>query len=420
MMIFTRLCVLALFAAVSARGEDHFVMAAGPDDVLHGDFESFSKESVVLRRRNAQEPLAFRPEAVVAVEFDRAALPAADGMTLVRFNNGDALPGKVVSYTAEKTVLETVAGRVEMASGFVRSLDFASGGASSGVFGGVDLVGREADWKFAYRGFGDAPPNAFQIQEGKLVLGRTCECSRAADFSESFVLVIEAGANDQFFIALSNRDKERVGLRIMDGRAALVKSGGEENFVLPPVEAGSAHRRLFLAVDGAAKTITLTADGRVVGRTKSAAVMPTYKHITISCLDGKKVTLSRLTLVPGASGVGKAPAQDALALANRDQLKGKLVSLEGGQAVFEGEAGKFSIPVARLSTVVFSSKNDKMPSGGGARVLFSDLDGLTLRIDKVEGGRIKGQSEMFGPCEIGLDQVSRIEFQPEKTGSEVR
>lgn len=413
-------CVLWLVAAAAARGEDSFVLSSGPDEVLHGTFESFSPEGVVIRRRDAAEPLVFRPGAVAVVEFGRsaAAAPMA-GTALVRFNNGDALPGRVVSFTAEKTVLETSAGRLEMDSSFVRSFEF-SGGL------GADLIGKQTDWRqegAANRGRRNR--NVFQIQQGKVILKGYGWHTRTADIPASGVLVLELGASDNVFCAFG-QERAQLGegggymLRIQGAQITLMSQarGAQKlivNAALPPTKGGAAHRRVALAMDGAAKTAVLMVNGQVVGRSgKDAFIAPKGKYLMLGCSNGGQAIVSRLALVPGVEReVGKAPADDLLTLANRDRVKGKLVSIANGTAVFEGETGRLAIPLTRVAGVAFSAAHQKMPAGEGARVFFGGLEGLTLRLDKVAQGRIKAQSAIFGPCDIGLDQVTRIEWVPQ-------
>lgn len=414
-------------AADAARDDWSGVAQFGDHEVLHGRLESFSSgDGLGWGHRDSAAPLLIRPETLDSVELREGPVMADPGAdALVQLSGGDAVAGKVVTFTPEKLVLDTAyAGRLSVDAHLVRSLAFGKGGMS----GLVEGFGKFADWKDVNM-FGGAR-GGLKIEGGKMVLSGYKWVSRELPFPPSYRLAISAAVQRPYFqFSFSGEGDARgggsgysctvVGLNQGQGQVHLMRQakGAQEILGTFPCQGGKDGQvAVVIDADAQAKTLAVWVNGKRAGVARDAKGLLAGKRITLGS-NGDQSTFSRLSLVAGGgapdpAGEAGRPASDTLCFANQDQTRGRLLSIRDGKAQLSTEAGDFAVPLESLAKVSFSSAGVRTPAPakGESQVLFDDFNGLHLRLDAVKDGKLTGHSQVLGDVVLDVSAVKRIVF----------
>jgi len=99
-------------------------------------------------------------------------------------------------------------------------------------------------------------------------------------------------------------------------------------------------------------------------------------------------------------------------LANGDSIDGEVLGIDDGMIKLKTSLGEFSIPVARLRTLVLKPVELEQPKrrNGDVRAWFSDGTSMVFRLDDVKDGAFVGYSQTFGTAAFKIGAFRRIEF----------
>ena len=112
-----------------------------------------------------------------------------------------------------------------------------------------------------------------------------------------------------------------------------------------------------------------------------------------------------------------------ITLANGDSVIGEIKTIENDFVQASTEFGDVRIPLNRMSSidlsdlefdeegkVIGSKKEEPRMWEQDIRAWFHDGGSITIRLDSIEDGKIKGYSQVFGDAEFDINAFSRLEF----------
>ena len=119
---------------------------------------------------------------------------------------------------------------------------------------------------------------------------------------------------------------------------------------------------------------------------------------------------------------GEEPEGQRIALSNGDVIIGKIQTVQESSVDVETILGKIQIPLNRMRSIDLSNietdpdgneidlKEQPKMWAEDIRAHFHDGGSVTLRLDKIENGRITGYSQVFGDATFDLNAFTRLEF----------
>lgn len=116
--------------------------------------------------------------------------------------------------------------------------------------------------------------------------------------------------------------------------------------------------------------------------------------------------------MPGADSKGEDSKDDSLVFINGDQVTGKLIKISDNTAVFKTEYAELKVPLKRIKQIKTAVGNQRKARRNNGDVRFSFINGdkLTLKLTKLENGKIMGDSENFGKVVLSLNAFKSVEM----------
>ncbi|MEJ6581230.1 MAG: hypothetical protein QNL33_01465 [Akkermansiaceae bacterium] len=155
-----------------------------------------------------------------------------------------------------------------------------------------------------------------------------------------------------------------------------------------------------------------------------------FSNITISQWDGVLPKSSDDDAANTENEFGDDLQGHKITLANGDVVIGEIKLIENDFVQASTEFGDVRIPLNRMSAIdladvemdkegkpvkdedgnVISIKEEPRMWGEDIRAWFHEGGSITIRMATIEGGKIKGSSQVFGEAEFDLNAFSRLEF----------
>ena len=407
------------------------VLSLGNHDLLHGQLLGISADGLLLwQHPGGGGPFRFKTDALDCVAFGPSApptpAPAADNM-LVRLRNGDALPGRLVSFGPQETVLDTwYAGRLTFKSSAVRSLVPVAAPGQAGHFSGF---GKQEDWKI-----GNGGPRQMKVAAQQLSLFGGAQAGRLLPLAAKYRLDLEFKTDTaqgmDFWIALGAGKPEQGGnlachtLRVTGNRVDVercARDGSSESLGRFQGRFDTGKLRLTVFADTESGGMIVMANGATLGSVHDPQEFPSGKVLAIGINTVGELRVTNLSLSPWTGitdeGVGKDREGDTLFLANSDAISGTLQSIQNGKAELTTEFGAMSVPLSRVAGIrlksppkAAGSTRPAPPPAGSARVFLNDFDRITLRLGAIGQDGIAGTSDTLGPCVIRRAAAHKIVF----------
>jgi hypothetical protein len=168
-------------------------------------------------------------------------------------------------------------------------------------------------------------------------------------------------------------------------------------------------------------TISLYADGRFVQKWKDSAaggfVAKGGGIVFFSQVDARALRLSNIRVAEWDgrfepdSATNIPPDMDAVFLANRDKVFGKVLSLQPGKATVEAKQTKLDIPLERVTQIRFAkggSETNALP--GEVRATFPGGESVVFKLDRWDANEVRGVSRTFGPLAFDPKNIRQIQF----------
>lgn len=155
-----------------------------------------------------------------------------------------------------------------------------------------------------------------------------------------------------------------------------------------------------------------------------------FSNITISQWDGVLPKSSTDGETHSSNEFGDDLQGQKITLANGDVVIGEIKVIEDDFVQATTEFGDVRIPLNRMTSIdladveldaegnpvededgnVISIKEEPRMWGEDVRAWFHEGGSITIRMATIEGGKLKGSSQVFGEAEFDLNAFSRLEF----------
>lgn len=371
----------------------------------------------------------------------KTAAPTADWR--LTFNNGDTVAGKLVSYAADKLILDTpFAGRLEIAPAAIASLTPLAASDNPGSLTGV---GKAQDWTrpqafhpmmFAF-GLGGpqprppaakAPPQSAAFKDGQLLVPPT-GIMRTLDMRAKSRLDLTLEGSPAFTVefaseAAANGKESLQSFQIAPSHVSITEVTREPGSMTS--QSGGMFRRsgakpgpttLSFLTDAKGHRVTLMVNGEKIGGA-AFPVASIGKRLVLRS-HGGELRLSHLALTPDTTALDPgAPARgaaDTATLSNGDKAEGTLLSIAGGKASFKTEAGTLDFPAARLRGITLSAAHNLAQAAGQdtVRAYAGNDCRLTLKVAQIKDGVLSGSAAGLGNVALPLGATEKLVFNPQ-------
>ena len=345
--------------------------------------------------------------------------PKSNADTLIQFNNGDTLTGKLVEYTPAQTVVETAfAGKLTFKSNTIRSLSPLQGAAPEFLVKGF---GKKSDWK-TFNG----NDNGFTVTDDKMTLNNGTGAARELPFPAKFKLEFEFSNqnNSQLYINLlgdqPDRQGNNYGIQLNSNYLQVMRQSNNNSRSMNSFQYMTTKRTIKFTICGDADTKTLTffLNDKMVGAATDTAEFPKGKHLSMVDYSGRPQKLTNFTLsawngqLASATGKAQVPEKDMVVLANKDQVSGQLMAIRGGNASLKTEFATMEIPLSRIKRLDLSKASNRSPkpAKGDIQFCFNGTDHLTLKLSAVKNGQPPATSETLGACTLDMNAAKKLVF----------
>ncbi len=393
------------------------------DDILHGLMVSMSpSEGLKWTTPESNKPITFKMDHIVSVGLGHVQSPEGEVDAAVSLTNGDILRGKLLELTPDKLVLKTgYAGVLNVARPMVSGIVPAGGNGGSLYRGPTTLN----DWTVLNNRGGDF----VKIKNGVLFLSRRAAVTRDMHLRKRSLMEFHYktdGSGQLRVILYQKGAKGREGyyLVLSPGYAYLQKriNNGSTTYGNSPVSPLRARKgKISIYSDLESGDIFLYVNGKKAKQWNgdNFGEGGTFFGFA-SNSGGGSYEISQIIIKPWS---GKLPSnnaadakesldEDFIVFVNKDQVSGKLKTIKDGVVVFATDYAELKIPIQRVARIVMSEKGARRArrNSGDAQLLLGNGGAITLNVDSISNGVVKGKSENFGTANIKTKALCTIRF----------
>ena len=391
-------------------------------DFLHGRMVSMSPaKGVRWITPEADSPILFRMDNIASVDFGHILTQGGDANTAIFLTNYDILKGKLVELNADKLVLETgYAGTLDIDRQMVSEI-VPSGGGRSVYHGPMSLK----EWAVINNRGG----NSITVDNGVLSVGNRSAVARDMNLQKRSVLEFSYKSTGSGRLRVMLHQK---GAKSREGYYIVISPGYvylQRRFNNSSTSYGSTSIRALQAGKGKIAIFTDLEAGRVAlyvngnkakqwndeNSTEGGTFFgfasegnSTYEisQITVKAWDGK------LPAKGGKSKKAELSEKDSIMLVNKDQISGKLRTIENGVVVFSTDYAELKIPMQRVARIKTAGKKIRRArrNTGDAQLFLEDDCVMTLAVASINDGVVKGESENFGEITVKINAIRSIHF----------
>jgi len=392
-------------------------------DALHGKMISILPgKGILWNSRDVKQNILFLNQNVTKIELGNNIPKTENYNASVLLTNDDILDGKLKSMDKKVLILETrYAGIIKIDSHMVKGIypgEEISGLLYSGPndMNGWEKISNNKDGKIS-------------ISEGVLSMNRYSGVGRDMKLTDlsKIDFKFEIAGNCQMQV-LFYGDKARSNpkncyvMYLSSGYIYLQRygkngrSGNLGNVHCRAMRSGKG--RITIMTDKKKKTVTLMFNGVIIKKWIDTAFPG--KGTFVSFLNQSQGTLKikeiEITEWNGKNqGKGndeEVTKEDTLIFINGDQVTGKLNQISQDIALFKTDYAELKIPLKRIKHIKTAVDNQHKAKRNAGDVRFSFINGnkLTLNLEKIENGKISGNSENFGKLLITLNVFKAIKL----------
>lgn len=399
------------------NADDSDVLMFENGDALHGRLESATPEKgVVWSRADTGSPILFELENIMQIKMSGGG-GAAGGSSSFRLTNDDVIRADMVSLDGTNLVVSTSqAGKLTINRLMLASITPGRKTTVAGFTG----PNNEKEWTIT-------PPASWTVKKGALYSKGSGTLGREMNLPDMASIEMDVAWKTHYpefrFSFYTDTFTSYSGnnycLRPSSSYIRLYRSGSSSgmphamfNFM------GKRKAHFKLLVNKKAKSTTLLMDGQMVttwtdpndfagGGTGIALYAYSnplkVSNIRVSSWDGT---------IPRAPSKGAETKEDVIELINGDKITGDLQSIKDGNVSFGTSYATLKVPFDRVVKVFMSSEKAERARryAEDVRVHFHSGGTMTLKLDKIEKGRVTGVSENFDRASFGLDSVQLVDL----------
>lgn len=411
--------LMLLFGVVAGTGlsEDNDVLIFENGDNLHGRLESVSSEKgLVWTRQDTASPTILDVDSILRVKMGMVEEASRAGSSL-RLTNKDVIVADLVSLDATNVVVKTLqAGELTISRAMLASI------TPGKIVSTTEFAGpsNQEEWTIT-------PPTSWVFKNNALYSKGSGTFGRDMNLPDMASIEMDVAwqaAYPQFRFAfytdtITSYSGNNYCLRPSSSYIRLYRSGSSSGMPYATWNfAGKRKARFQMLVNKKAKTVTLLMDGEMVTTWTEAAdfagkgggiALYAYSsplkvsNIRISSWDG---TMPRV-----ASG-GREVEEDVIELSNGDKITGNLKVIQDSKVSFDTSYATLSVPFDRVAKIALSSEKAERARrySEDVRIHFAEGSMMTVKVESIEDGVIRGVSENFGQASLDLKFVQHMDL----------
>jgi hypothetical protein len=103
---------------------------------------------------------------------------------------------------------------------------------------------------------------------------------------------------------------------------------------------------------------------------------------------------------------------DLVHLANKDKTSGKCVAIQAGKLSFTTDFGDLNVPLDRIAVISFAADKQYRARRNkhDVQAFFDENSAVTLDLESINDGTLKGNSENFGEASFRMDAFETVRF----------
>ena len=410
-----------------AADRDHLVRFLD-GSMLHGKLQQVRLDTGVRwARGDLTQPVDFRPDNMAWIRFEgaRPVERNRDPSVHIRFHNGDEVLGNLISLDEQRVQFSTwFNGQLSAPRDGLQSLAFLSPGFRILYEGPTTIEG----WKLG------RDPKAWKyrdgvfISEGVGVLGRDfgLKGSSRIEFelqwngTFSLIVPVYTKALDRFdyrsnsymfYISRGYVSLQRVqsGAGVRNLGQGQIPEMQTKNRVSVEIRINKEKAEMELYIDR--KLIRKWRDTNGFAATGSGMAffsqlngpIVRVSHLRVSAWDGRSDPVQFDS---------SDHAEDMVFLKNRDEVPGKLKSMDGRTVVINSLGTDLTIPLERITRVALTKPEAKPEAKRPweVRAHFAGGAAVSFDLKQWEGRTLSGRSRNFGPVAFDAQHIRRLQF----------
>lgn len=420
---------VALFGQVLGQASDRDDLVRFLDgSMLHGKLQQVNLDAGVRwARGDLAKPVDFRPDNLAWIRFEgaRPVQRQREPSVHIRFHNGDEVLGNLISVDEQRVQFSTWFNeQMSAPRAGLQSLAFLSPGFSILYEGPTTLDG----WKLGRDPKAWTYRDGVFISEGVGVLGRDfgLKGSSRIEFdlqwngTFSLIVPVYTAALDRFdyrsnsymfYISRGYVSLQRVqsGAGVRNLGQGQIPEMQSKNRVSVEMRINKDKAEMELYIDQ--KLIRKWRDTNGFSATGTGMAffsqlngpIVRVSHLRVSAWDGHSDPVS-LT--------ASNHSEDMVFLKNRDEVPGRLKSMNGSMVVINSLGTDLTIPLERITRVALTKP--KVKSGAKrpweVRAHFAGGAAVSFDLKQWEGQTLTGSSRNFGPVSFNSRHIRRLQF----------
>ena len=396
---------------------------------LHGTLDGISHTNgLVWQHPAARQPLQFTLTNIQQVRFEKAEPPARDFTPTCRFQfkNGDELMGNIRETSGGKVRFQSWFGdEIQASLPALEAILFSARGYNLIYEGPTGTNG----WRIGRN------PRSWEYRDGAFIANGADLLGRDFGLTGSSTLEFDLSWNSHFSMSITLYASVIDRFDYSSSAYLVYLSTGSVSVQRVQAGAGAAtlgqaqipemgHRNKMhfeIRCNKEEATISLYADGKFIQRWKDPGATGFVAKgggiVFFSQVDARALRLSNIRVAEWDgrfepdSLTNIPPDMDAVFLANRDKVFGKVLALEPGKATVEAKQTKLEIPLERVTQIRFA-KNDSETNTvpGEVRASFPGGESVVFQLEEWSTNQVTGTSRTFGPLTFDPKNIRQIQF----------
>jgi hypothetical protein len=406
-----------LVLAIVGNAEDRDILMFENGDALHGRLDSAAPgKGVVWNREDTGSPITFELENIAQVKMSGGG-GQSGGSSSFRLTNDDVIRADMVSLDGTNLVVKTLqAGKLTINRLMLASITPGRKIAAAGFTG----PNSKEEWTIT-------PPESWTLKKNALYSKGSGTFGREMNLPDMASIEMEVAWKTHYpefrfsfyTDTITSYSGNNYCMRPSSSYIRLYRSGSSSGMPHAMFNfTGKRKAHFQLLVNKKNKSTTLLMDGQMVttwtdpnsfagGGTGIALYAYSnplkVSNIRVSNWDGT---------IPRAPSKGSDTKEDVIELINGDKITGDLLSINDDNVSFGTSYATLKIPFDRVVKVFMSSDKAERARryAEDVRVHFHSGGTMTLKLDRIEKGKVTGISENFDQASFGLDSVQLVDL----------
>jgi len=382
-------------------------------------------DGIIWKSNVAKQKSVFYASTISSLLLNAYTMPDMTKKSSIVFTNGDSLSGSIESFEQGLLLLKTpLGGNLNIKKEMIKSIVPPDGNNEILYVGPVDT----SNWKIS--SWGNSIGESV-VKDGELVIASYSNMGRDVHLPDKARIdfYFESTGHCQFYFVfcsdkVQGRLQNNYSLNIFPGYIYLQKYSKDRkssinlgNAQCPEFRDAKGHVTLF--VDRESGKIILMANDKQIKQWVDANPLKEGTFISFLNQSQSILKIRNITVSNWSGSFLKDPSEeslnkteDVLVFMNDDFTYGHFKGIKDGFLEFASDEAEYSVAINKVKKISFASNDFHLPrkNHDDIRCIFPDSGKLTLKLNRIDQGIIKGSSENFGDISLNLKFVKKIDL----------